>query len=632
MLKSFRSSQSNVFVWIIILLLIVGLAGFGISQSGAGGGATAVAAVGDKDVTVDEYVRAVNLESRRISQQVGRLFTIDQMRAFGVDQQVLSQLLNSAAIDNEATKLGISVGDETIRSSLLANRAFQGADGSFDETAYEFALQNAGMTPAEYDDILRDETTRELFRQGVIRGIRLEDTAATEIMKFLGQRRSIEWVRLDASHLDVPVGTPSDAELVAYHSENEADYTLPETRLITYAYVTEDLLLDDVTVTEASLQELFEERSAEFNAPDRRIVDRIVFGTLEDAQAAADAIADGTQSFADIADARGLLPDDIDQGIVTAADLGDAARSLLFDTEELGIHGPVQTDLGPALYRINAVLDATNVTLPDVRDELRRELARDEAAARIQEETDTIDDLIAGGATIEDVARETFLELGAIALTPDSDDGLAADQAFREEGFTAAEGEDRDLTNLSDGIFVLRVDEIKEPALQPLEEVRADVEAAWAISETTARLTELGNSLIERIAAGEALGEIASELNMTVIEEAPLGRNDIVEDTPPEFVRDVFTAAPDAGVVVEDEGSVLVAKITDIIPAVLVGEEISAQLGMIETQIESATANDIFAYFTQGLQNEAGISVNQSLIENVLGQLATGSAGGGHSM
>ena len=172
------------------------------------------------------------------------------------------------------------------------------------------------------------------------------------------------------------------------------------------------------------------------------------------------------------------------------------------------------------------------------------------------------------------------------------------------------------------------MDEIKEPALHPLEDVRGDVEAAWTLSETTARLTDLGGSLKERIDGGEALSDIASELDMILIEEAPLGRNDIVEDTPPEFVRDIFGAEQDEGVVVQDEGSVLIARITDIIPAVLVGEEVSAQLGMIETQIENSTANDLFAYFTQGLQTEAGISVNQSLIESVLGQLSTGYNGG----
>jgi len=415
------------------------------------------------------------------------------------------------------------------------------------------------------------------LRQGVIRGVEVDNTAATEIVKFLGQQRSFEWVRLNSSNLDVPVGTPSDAELETYHSENESLYTLPETREITYAHVTEDMLLDQVTVTEESLVELFEERSLEFNAPARRILAE--------------------------------------------------AREMLFGTEELGVYGPLETPLGPAIYRVNAVLDATNITLEDVRDELRQELAQSEAAARISEETDAIDDLIAGGASIEDVAKETFMELGTITLTAQTEEGIAADQSFREEALTAGLEEERDLANLSDGLFVLRVDEIRDPTLQPLADVRADVEAAWRETETINRLTELGSSLKERIDGGETLAALSSELGMVLVEEEPLGRNDIVEDTPPAFVQEIFTAQVNEAVVVPDEASVLLARISDIVPTALVGDEVDAQLTAVEEQIEVSTATDMLTYFTQGLQDEAGISVNQSLIQNVLSQL---SAGGGH--
>ena len=627
MLSAFRSSQSSIFVWIIILLLIVGLAGFGISQSGAGGGATAVAGVGDEEITVDEYVRAINNESQRLGAQFGTFISIDQMRGFGLDQQVLSQLLNTAAIDNEAQKLGISVGDETIKNALLNNRAFQGPGGGFDQTTYEFALSGANLTPVEYDEVLRAESTRELLRQGVIRGVEVDNTAATEIVKFLGQQRSFEWVRLNSSNLDVPVGTPSDAELETYHSENESLYTLPETREITYAHVTEDMLLDQVTVTEESLVELFEERSLEFNAPARRILDRIVFGSQEDAQNAIDAISGGTQTFTELAQSRNLAADDYDLGEVTAQELETEAREMLFGTEELGVYGPLETPLGPAIYRVNAVLDATNITLEDVRDELRQELAQSEAAARISEETDAIDDLIAGGASIEDVAKETFMELGTITLTAQTEEGIAADQSFREEALTAGLEEERDLANLSDGLFVLRVDEIRDPTLQPLADVRADVEAAWRETETINRLTELGSSLKERIDGGETLAALSSELGMVLVEEEPLGRNDIVEDTPPAFVQEIFTAQVNEAVVVPDEASVLLARISDIVPTALVGDEVDAQLTAVEEQIEVSTATDMLTYFTQGLQDEAGISVNQSLIQNVLSQL---SAGGGH--
>ena len=59
-------------------------------------------------MTVDEYVRAYNQENQRLSQQFRRALTQEEMRLFGVDQRVLSQLLNGAALDGEATRLGLS--------------------------------------------------------------------------------------------------------------------------------------------------------------------------------------------------------------------------------------------------------------------------------------------------------------------------------------------------------------------------------------------------------------------------------------------------------------------------------------------------------------------------------------------
>ena len=144
MLTSLRSGKSNAFVWVILVLLIIGLAGFGIGSSGGGGASTPVASVGNANVTVDDYVRAYNQENQRLSQQFRRALSPEEMRLFGVDQRILSQLLNGAALDGEAERLGISVGDETVRARLMRTQAFRGIDGNFDETAYEFALQQSG--------------------------------------------------------------------------------------------------------------------------------------------------------------------------------------------------------------------------------------------------------------------------------------------------------------------------------------------------------------------------------------------------------------------------------------------------------------------------------------------------------
>lgn len=622
MLTSLRSGKSNGFVWVILILLIIGLAGFGIGGSGAGGASTAVASVGDADVTVDEYVRAYNQENQRIAQQFRRALTPEEIRLFGVDQQVLSQLLNGAALDGEAARLGISVGDETVRTRLMRTQAFRGIDGNFDETAYEFALQQSGLNPAEYDNIVRGETTRQVLQAAIMAGVNAPDTAAEAIVSFLGQNRRVNWVRLNATHLDTPVGAPSDAQLQEFYEANPADYTLPETRDITYAYVTEAMLAETMEISDAEVREIYDERINEFRAPARRLLDRIVFGTADEARAAKARIDEGTAGFEDIATERGLETDDMDLGEVVEGDLNADERALIFAAEDLGVYGPVTSDLGPALYRINAILDETLVTFDAARDELSTEVALERAADQIAAEFDVVEDLLAGGATLEEVAAETLLELGSMSLTADTTDGVAADQAFRDEALSADEGEERDPINLTDGLAVIRVNEIKAPALQPLETIKLRLAEAWRLAETEAQITNLGTVLKDRIDGGESLGDVAATYNLVMVEDGPLGRNGIIEDTPPEFVAAIFNADLNDIVVVPDSGSVLIGQIIEIIPEDMTSEDVAQPLSLFSRELDAATANDIFAYFTQGLQDEAGISVNQSLITNIQNQLS----------
>ena len=621
MLKSLRSSGSNVFVWVIILLLIIGLAGFGIGSSGRGGAATAVASVGEEPVTVDEYVRGLNQEVRRISSQFGQQISIEQLSAFGLDRQLLNQLLVDAAIDNEATAVGISASDDTVRERLMATPAFQGAGGGFSEQSYSFALDNANLEPAEYDEIVREEATRQIFRAVVSGGTRAPDTAAGAIMGYLAERRGVEWFRLLPSHLSAPIKEPTEEELKAFHSENADAYTLPETRTVTYAAVTEGQLVGDVEVSEEDIAALFEERQDQYSQPARRLVDRIVFGTREEALDALTAIQDGTRGFDEIAADRGLSAEDIDLGEVEETGLTPSERTMLFGSDALGVVGPVDTEFGPALYRVNAVLDASETTLDDARAELRDELAREEAASVITENADDIVDLIAGGATIEEVAQETILTLGTITIPTDETGTIADDAAFRDEALSADVGQDRDLIDLSDGVAYLRVDDIAAPRLQPLDDVRADVVAAWKAEETRKQLGVLGESIRARIDSGEAISDIATEMTLIVSEEAPLTRSDIIEDTPPEFVQAIFEATTGKSVFTIDDQSVLVGLVTEIVPADMNSEDVTGPLAAIKNDMSASIAQDLMAYFIGGIQESAGVSVNQPLIENIQSQI-----------
>lgn len=80
-------------------------------------------------------------------------------------------------------------------------------------------------------------------------------------------------------------------------------------------------------------------------------------------------------------------------GNIQQGQLSSNVDKLLFESKETGIYGPVETDLGPALFRINAVTLAQNTKYSDAREELTAEFVGEESRRLIGEMVTDIDDL-----------------------------------------------------------------------------------------------------------------------------------------------------------------------------------------------------------------------------------------------
>ena len=93
-----------------------------------------------------------------------------QLQAFGIQQRVLARLVTDKLLENEASKLSISVDDKTVRNSIISLNAFKGPDGNFNQDAYNFALENAGYTSTEFEEEIRAEKARNILSQSILSG------------------------------------------------------------------------------------------------------------------------------------------------------------------------------------------------------------------------------------------------------------------------------------------------------------------------------------------------------------------------------------------------------------------------------------------------------------------------------
>lgn len=618
MLNSMRKKGQTKVMWVIMGLLMLGLTGFGIGGIG-GGNVRAIGTVGDEPIELNTYARAYQNASSRLSQQAGRTLTAAELENFGVQEQVLDAVVGQAALNNETAKRGLSVGDETVRLAVLSSPQFQGLDGKFDRESYDFYLERQlGITAKEFETILRKENARSLVENTIVSGVSGDLTVPTTLMAFAQQERSFEWAALTEENLESPIGTASDEDLQAFYDAHAANYLSPLTRNITYAWLNPIDLLDKVAVDEADIRESYDLQSDRFNKVEQRAVDRVIFPSTEDAQAARDRLDAQTATFSEIVTERGLEDADVDMGEVSRTDLGKAAGDLLFGAAEPGVVGPVQTDLGPALFRINAVLAADSTPFEDVRDELRNELAGESARRLVSDRVTEIDDLLAGGAALEVLAKDTEMTLNTIAYFDGSDAAIAGYDEFRAAAMTAQEGDFPEVLDLSDGgVFALRLDSIDQPKAIPLEEVREKVTADWRAEQLNTAL----KALAERLKPGLEKGGDLSIMGLNLTPVDGIKRNSYLEQLPPTTVLEAYKLAKGGVVVVDGGDSVVLARLTNITEFDPDLDGNDTVLERIKGQLDAQISIDILSYYTDALQAEAGVQLNRAIINQVNAQV-----------
>ncbi|MFC4668516.1 peptidyl-prolyl cis-trans isomerase [Seohaeicola nanhaiensis] len=605
-------SLGNTFVWIILALLIVGLAGFGATN--LSGTIRTVGHVGDQTISVDTYARALQNEIRGIEAQTGQALPMQQVRALGLDQRVLSQLVTMAALDDEADRLGVSIGDENLHKQILQIPAFQGIDGKFDREAYKFALERANMKESQFETDLRQDSTRALLQSAITSGVKMPAALTDAMVAYVGARRSFTWALLDDSTLATPLAEPSEEDLKAHFEAHKDRFMRPETRKISYVQLTPAMMLEKVKIDDAAIQALYDKNRVEYEQPERRLVERLVFANEESANTAKAQIEAGGTTFEQLVTDRGLTISDVDLGDVTAADLG-AAADAIFAAEVGDVVGPLPSDLGPALFRVNGKLEATSTGLDEVRDELEEELAGTQARRMIEAEVPGVEDMLAGGATLEDLARMKGLELGTIDWTADSGEGIAAYADFDKAAAEAKEGAFPEVKFLDDGgIFALRLDSIEPPRAKTFEEAREEVVADWTRTATQAALQAQAEQAVTRLAVS---GDFA-EAGLTPKTETGLMRTAFIDGLPQDFMAQVFEMNKGDVRVLPAETGVIVVRLDDVLPPDQ-SEDMAQTRKAVSERQSQALAEALFNAYAQDVQLRARPRIDERALAAVLG-------------
>lgn len=615
-----QKTQKGVAKWVVRILLVLLILSFGlwgISDYLGTSSTASVATVGDREITQPEFINEAQRRLNILSQQQNRPIDPELAIRLGLYNQILSGMVDNAALAEEADDLGLAVSDDAVASEIRNDPTFAGTTGKFDRLRFEETLNRAGFSEARYVESLRQDLINRQLESSVTAGLQEGPAAlARAILAWQLETRDLEILQIPNKAL-ATAPEPDEAELRAFHDENSQAFTAPELRSARIILVRPEDIADQIEVTDQEVEEAYESRIAEFSRPASRTVKQAIFQDEQSAQAVLDSVNEGVAFDKAVEDATGSAP--IDVGQVSEGELPGAVGQAAFSAGAGEVAGPVQSDFGWHLVHVVAAEEEETQPLSEVRESVERHLKLDRAIGDLVELANRLEDELATGARAAEVADTLSLKL--IELPPVTRQGLTLDgqnpaenlpRAALEELFAAEPGDDLAAQELDDGaLLVVETTEVLEPALQPFEDVRDEVAAAWRRKQLREGATEARQKLEERLAGGASLADIAGEFDADVETVAGVTRQagaPSVGGSVRDAVFELEAGKSTGGDAASGSAQILVT-VTKVTP-VDVGENDEQAQGLAGV-IGEAFSEDIRQIYLQTLRDEHGVGVNQ---------------------
>jgi peptidyl-prolyl cis-trans isomerase D len=225
-----------------------------------------------------------------------------------------------------------------------------------------------------------------------------------------------------------------------------------------------------------------------------------------------------------------------------------------------------------------------------------------------------VTDLLAGGAAPEDLVNELGMALGTISYNSASEDGIAAYDSFRSAANAATPGDYPELETLEDGgLFVLRVDSLREAEVLPLEEVIDEVRlGAWVAATHQAVLAAAGE-----LAAGmDATTDLAT-LDLEPATDAELTRRSFVAGTTTDYVSTIFQMQPGEVRVLDTGRQAILVRLDSIAPPDADDSALAAERVSIAEQVTASIVQDLFDAYVGVIQTGTEVKINQAAVNAV---------------
>jgi len=553
MLQSIRDRAQGWIAWFIVILITIPFALWGIQEYLGVNAEPEVASVNGTPITERDFDQRFRDFRNRLRNQLGASYRPEMFDDAQLRKEVLDSMIRDEVLRQTAQRLGLRAGDQMVRSAIAEIPAFKVA-GSFNTLAYEQGLRNQGLTPAGFEEQVRQDLVQRQLSLAVIGSEPMSDAELAEYVRLNEQRRDISWVVIPAADFVTEVSL-AEGEAQAQYDRQQADYQSPEQVKLQYLELNLERIVSTLQADEAALRGYYDEHRNDYQTQEQRRASHILIGAEEGAdQAALDAArakaeevlqrVRGGAPFAEVAKEVSQDPGSAERG----GDLGFFEKGVMeppfeeavFAMQPGEISDLVKTRFGFHIIQLNEIRAAAGKPFEEVQAEVRKAYLKNEAERLFYDYADRLGNIAyEQSGSLAPAAENLGLALQESDWIPrNGGAGIFANPKVQRAAFSEEvlgqriNSEPIELSN--DHLVVLRVLDHQEAAAKPFEAVRAEIEERLKRDKAAELAKARAAEWVERLKGGAVLADIAAEKGRPVEQKEGLRRNS------PEAPREVL--------------------------------------------------------------------------------------------
>jgi peptidyl-prolyl cis-trans isomerase D len=644
MLSFFRRvSKSKIGTWLMAGILVAILAGFamadisnfGSGKIGFGMSDSSLVKVGSEEVTDRDIT---SIMQRRLQQVRQERPDADYASILGDFDGILAEFLDSKTIIAFSDKVGFPLSKRLVDAEIAQIPQTKGLNGQFDERAYAQFLAQQRLTDGEVRDVLAGGLLQRLMLTPIAANARASVGMATPFASMLLEAREGEAALFPTSSFAAGLN-PTDADLQAYYSTNRKRYIVPEQRTIRIARIGPEQVAG-VTASDQEIASYYQAHQADYAAKDIRSISQAV---VQD-QATANAIAAKAKAGATIAAAAApaganaavtTLNDQTRAAYATVA--GEQAATAAFGAAAGAVVGPVHTDFGWAVAKVDAVKKQGGKTLDQARSEIAAKLNVDKRKGALQDLVDKVQAAADDGHNFSEAVAAAKLPVTTTPLVTAAGTSRAQ-PGFKlpselvsaiKTGFEIAPNDPPEIISLpgDQGYAVVSPDQVVPAAPAALAAIRDQVRSDWIGDKALERARSAATQVAAKVGAGMPVAQAVKESGVGVPPVQSLAARRIqianAQGEVPLGLKILFTLGQGKSRMVPDPQGrgFFIVKVNKIIP----GNALSQPqlIGRVQGEMQQSLSQDYASEFLAAIRKDVGSKRNESAIEALKKRLAT---------